>query len=195
MPRRSGFTLIELLVVIAIIAILAAILFPVFARARAAAQKANCLSNEKQLQLAWIMYASDYDNKASLCGVGGLSVFDRLVPYCKNEQVKRCSADVSDPATYPVSYAYNHTCNTMDIDQIGQDTAAMVVFVDCDPTKMMGTMITAAADVAPTGMGMAPGKLSTRHNGMTNATFVDGHTKTQAGTWFKPSMFNSTWTP
>jgi len=59
--RNRGFTLIELLVVIAIIAILAAILFPVFARAREAARKATCLSNLKQIALACIMYAQDYD--------------------------------------------------------------------------------------------------------------------------------------
>src|SRR5437763_907367 len=60
-PRQRGFTLIELLVVIAIIAILAAILFPVFARAREAARKTSCLSNLKQLGLASNMYKQDYD--------------------------------------------------------------------------------------------------------------------------------------
>jgi prepilin-type N-terminal cleavage/methylation domain-containing protein/prepilin-type processing-associated H-X9-DG protein len=59
--RRYGFTLIELLVVIAIIAILAAILFPVFARAREAARKTSCASNMKQIGLAAIMYKTDYD--------------------------------------------------------------------------------------------------------------------------------------
>jgi len=59
--KNRGFTLIELLVVIAIIAILAAILFPVFARAREAARKATCISNVKQITLAAIMYAQDYD--------------------------------------------------------------------------------------------------------------------------------------
>jgi len=67
MRKNRGFTLIELLVVIAIIAILAAILFPVFARAREAARKTSCLSNAKQLALAVLMYANDYDETLPSC--------------------------------------------------------------------------------------------------------------------------------
>ncbi|MCX7689166.1 MAG: DUF1559 domain-containing protein, partial [Fimbriimonadales bacterium] len=63
MMRKSGFTLIELLVVIAIIAILAAILFPVFAQARESARQNTCLSNLKQLILTGLMYANDYDER------------------------------------------------------------------------------------------------------------------------------------
>jgi len=62
---RTGFTLIELLVVIAIIAILAAILFPVFAQAREKARAISCLSNEKQIGLAMLQYAQDYDERFS----------------------------------------------------------------------------------------------------------------------------------
>ena len=63
MSRKRGFTLIELLVVIAIIAILAAILFPVFARAREKARQSSCLSNVKQIGLGMMMYVQDYDER------------------------------------------------------------------------------------------------------------------------------------
>ncbi len=114
---RSGFTLIELLVVIAIIAILAAILFPVFARARESARKASCQSNLKQVGLAWMQYAQDYDDKVMPGGALGGSVaepkiwvgaFDSsnniipktsyLEPYMKADQVYACPSFVSGSA-------------------------------------------------------------------------------------------------
>jgi prepilin-type N-terminal cleavage/methylation domain-containing protein len=69
--RTTGFTLIELLVVIAIIAILAAILFPVFARARENARRSSCASNLKQVALSWIQYAQDYDERVVPYRFGG----------------------------------------------------------------------------------------------------------------------------
>ncbi|MEP6753921.1 MAG: DUF1559 domain-containing protein [Chthonomonadales bacterium] len=104
--RRNGFTLIELLVVIAIIAILAAILFPVFATAREKARQASCQSNLKQLGLATLMYLQDYDEVFPLAqyadatgieywfGHGVAGKYDKsqglLFPYMKNHQVQRC---------------------------------------------------------------------------------------------------------
>ncbi|MBP8952858.1 MAG: DUF1559 domain-containing protein [Armatimonadetes bacterium] len=105
---RKGFTLIELLVVIAIIAILAAILFPVFARAREKARQASCQSNMKQMGIAFAMYMSDYDNVTPMCryvGPPGVPLQDPnntaavtvwysfaevAMPYIKNWQVFWC---------------------------------------------------------------------------------------------------------
>ncbi|MFO7948483.1 MAG: prepilin-type N-terminal cleavage/methylation domain-containing protein [Armatimonadota bacterium] len=98
--RRRGFTLIELLVVIAIIAILAAILFPVFARAREKARQSSCLSNVKQLALGFDMYVQDYDETApfardhSMTGsqyyLSCRSWMDQVEPYVKNKQIFVC---------------------------------------------------------------------------------------------------------
>lgn len=86
-PSRRGFTLIELLVVIAIIAILAAILFPVFAQARAKARQASCTSNMKQIGLAVLMYTNDYDEMlpwgASNAGTPTTTWYDLVEPYVK----------------------------------------------------------------------------------------------------------------
>ncbi len=105
---RRGFTLIELLVVIAIIAILAAILFPVFARAREKARQTSCLSNIKQIVLAHLQYAQDYDERC--CGGQSPGVgawYNALSPYLKNTQVLKCPSDSLSPVcSYGVPY-YN----------------------------------------------------------------------------------------
>src|SRR5439155_21394844 len=95
--RRSGFTLIELLVVIAIIAILAAILFPVFAQAREKARQASCLSNLKQYSAATLMYMQDYDERfprnSYLQGSCIGTFYLDVVPYVKNDQVPQCPSE------------------------------------------------------------------------------------------------------
>ncbi len=138
-PQRSksGFTLIELLVVIAIIAILAAILFPVFAQARAKARQASCMSNLKQLGLGMAQYVQDYDETYPylyngltqtdssmpgatyyVCYGGGWGSFvtwmDMIYPYVKNKGVFQCagknpygSTDMSGTGPACPSYGYN----------------------------------------------------------------------------------------
>ena len=90
---RGGFTLIELLVVIAIIAILAAILFPVFAKARENARRASCQSNEKQITLGFMQYQQDNDETMFQNGWGGaqsVGWWDLLYPYTKSYQLGQC---------------------------------------------------------------------------------------------------------
>src|SRR5947209_17800124 len=112
--RSNGFTLIELLVVIAIIAILAAILFPVFAQAREQARKSACLSNEKQIALAISMYRQDWDSQGPFAGWPTTLVLYTqdwqfsIQPYLKNMQILRCPSDKSSYADRPVSYLYNN---------------------------------------------------------------------------------------
>ncbi len=111
--KVRAFTLIELLVVIAIIAILAAILFPVFAQAREKARQTSCLSNEKQMGLGLVQYTQDFDEALPLNWFG--TVFnmtsansfppqykwmDAVYPYTKNEQIFSCPSDNSKTRTY-----------------------------------------------------------------------------------------------
>jgi prepilin-type N-terminal cleavage/methylation domain-containing protein len=96
----NGFTLIELLVVIAIIAILAAILFPVFAQARERARTATCISNLRQIGVANQMYVQDYDERFPFAGrewpqASFVDVWNGLGPYIKNEQMFTCYAEGS----------------------------------------------------------------------------------------------------
>lgn len=105
-PRRTvnkGFTLIELLVVIAIIAILAAILFPVFARARENARRASCQSNLKQIGLGVLQYIQDYDEKYPAARYGSGPSWDaprnvwfgQVHPYTKSLQILQCPSDTA----------------------------------------------------------------------------------------------------
>jgi prepilin-type N-terminal cleavage/methylation domain-containing protein len=121
--RRAAFTLIELLVVIAIIALLAAILFPVFARARENARRASCASNFRQLSMGFMQYTQDYDERLplfSLSGRGnagfmgydggdGARWADSIFPYVKSTQVFDCPSSTKHLSVYPGGQYYDIT--------------------------------------------------------------------------------------
>ncbi len=136
MQAKRGFTLIELLVVIAIIAVLAAILFPVFSQARERARVATCISNARQIGLAVRMYVQDYDetfpifhayNSQPPAGQPGhLGVEVSLEPYTKNKPIFKCPSDTGSPyqqrdvpgtnsywQAYGSSYRFTHCCYTV----------------------------------------------------------------------------------
>jgi len=146
MARKRGFTLIELLVVIAIIAILAAILFPVFARAREKARQSSCLSNVKQLGLGVIMYIQDTDerfppkywNYVHVPGVAYplttnyMTWAELIAAHVKNDQVFQCpnyqpTQSMMPQTTFPCAYNYNgaNPQYANDLSTAGLDYALM----------------------------------------------------------------------
>ena len=193
--KRKAFTLIELLVVIAIIAILAAILFPVFARAREKAKTASCLSNLKELGLGMLMYTQDYDQiipawyRYSPPGVSNYICWTAVIyPYVKNKQIFCCPSDDAgqgpkfDPEA-PMngqswmnswsSYGINDYCQGMQISEI----------VSPAQMPMIGENYSA--------YGISSSwKPTITHLGGSNVVFVDGHAK-----WYRHEilMNNTFW--
>ncbi|NLC59494.1 MAG: DUF1559 domain-containing protein [Armatimonadetes bacterium] len=215
--RKGGFTLIELLVVIAIIAILAAILFPVFARARENARKANCQSNLKQLGTAMMMYAQDYDEMVCPCymyqGVWGdvsqLDWYDDLLlPYTKNRQVALCPSGWFDQTAFaaprnawqngvkPLSYGYNNvdpaywTITPSYAGKAGVRGASTAAIEDASGTIWLFDGVGPELwNEANTDYGTWP-LPANRHNDTYNVLYVDGHVKALRFGGSKPSMWS-----
>ncbi len=179
--RRSGFTLIELLVVIAIIAILAAILFPVFARAREKARQASCQSNEKQIGLGIAMYLQDYDemypnrNMVWLPAASGTPAqWGVLDPYVKNAQIWTC------PSAKTVAFGYGVCCGFIrrqEWSPMVQDSA----LINAPAEKIFLWDSSATIQHWPlcqnSGSACHDGNISARHNDGANCLFCDGHVK------------------
>ncbi|HSV72816.1 MAG TPA: prepilin-type N-terminal cleavage/methylation domain-containing protein [Chthonomonadales bacterium] len=202
--RRNAFTLIELLVVIAIIAILAAILFPVFAQAREKARQTSCLSNLKQTVTAWLMYAQDYDEMVCPsyyysadwrweyawdftldwgAGATPVATLGFIGPYTRSGQLHRCPSFTGNAWGRPYSgYGYNATYVGGDVFAgvpactLAQitDPAGTVVFADAG----FGNPVNAANYLrAPSDPLFNWGKVHFRHTGAANAAYADGHVR------------------
>jgi prepilin-type N-terminal cleavage/methylation domain-containing protein/prepilin-type processing-associated H-X9-DG protein len=184
---RRGFTLIELLVVIAIIAILAAILFPVFAKAREKARQSSCLSNVKQLNLAFLQYAQDYDEQLPAGGAvetvawpGGGTGYNswpvRIYPYIKNSQAYNCPSATNawnGTNSGALNIGYNVSLAPCALGTIVLPSET-VLNGDTEGGSSYTFFAAWFAGATPpaTSRGLSP-----RHNEGGNLGFVDGHAK------------------
>lgn len=204
--RSRGFTLIELLVVIAIIAILAAILFPVFARARENARRSSCQSNLKQMALGIKQYVQDYDEmfppryNAGAPAPGGLTAQNTggwpilIEPYVKSEQLFQCPSETNAPggmtSSLAVDYGYNYSLGSKSNGsggemQGGVSEAALpyvtstILTMDQYPALSTNTIFDINSDVYRQ-------YGAVRHLEGANYSFADGHVK-----WLRPEKIRN----
>ncbi|MGI5820268.1 MAG: DUF1559 domain-containing protein [Armatimonadota bacterium] len=197
--RGKGFTLIELLVVIAIIAILAAILFPVFARAREKARQTSCLSNIKQLALGMLMYVQDYDERFTVernvfYDSGGRRWYQAIVPYVQNADIFMCPS--AERTSAWGGYAYNGV-GTGNDNGLGyrHENDSGVPTTSAAPCKLAAvtepsSMIMLGEPIANTYAlrGYDSNYLpNDHHNGGSNIAHVDGHAK-----WYNADTVRAT---
>lgn len=204
MSKNKAFTLIELLVVIAIIAILAAILFPVFAQARESARTTSCLSNMKQVALGWMMYSQDYDESFPLsrrvfsgtvsngcdcdanCTVNE-SWMEETQPYVKSYDLYKCPSNPNNNVTtedrdknFKVSYATNGVVmwgtNVLRQASLNRPAETVMLLESTWSCSDLGDWV--ARGQNPTACVWGPGFKSHRgKSGIGNWAFFDGHAK------------------
>ena len=192
--KRKGFTLIELLVVIAIIAILAAILFPVFAKAREKARQTSCLNNVKQITLGFLQYAQDYDEMLPLAAMyyipGAYYTWPHLLqPYVMNIQIFTCPSKTSQAwngnrsTTQTIGYGYNRiVAGTRELGAAKRPSETIL----CGDSGLLTNgngyyFIDWNIDQSDNGVAPEP-----RHNDGANLGFIDGHAK-----WYAKTVYGN----
>ena len=201
--KNSAFTIIELLVVIVIIALLAALIFPVFASAREKARQTVCQSNEKQIGFALLQYVRDYDecfpprqDETTL-----ISWRVMVQPYLKNAEIFRCPSNSngslptsSNPETSndPVGISVSYAINTNDANSVGgicNNRLGKVVLAEVVDTAQVIGIAEITAYYSDFNVTVRPGAFTSEnnsgwnghlfsgHNGFSNFWFTDGHVK------------------
>ncbi len=195
-----GFTLIELLVVIAIIAVLSAILFPVFAQAREKARSASCLSNTRQIGMAALMYANDYDETLFLyqydsltywCGgrdAGGQKLDKTrglIYPYIKSGEIQRCPSFTGGDNLGGTGYGVNrrlmfkegyapHPATLAELHAPSET----ILFGDAGiPNFPVAGQTGETISIEPPSDWLPSPTIEFRHQGMANFAWADGHAK------------------
>ncbi len=192
--RHLGFTLIELLVVIAIIAILAAMLFPVFGRAKQKARSIVCVSNVRQMCLAAQMYTQDWEGWIMCCPGYFDPWWENIQAYANNKEIIRCPCDIGasrwdDGPQWP-SYAYNGYLSMKSCGVVDSSMHVLVAFLDSNATKIRNQDDLQVGDDDGNG-----GRVVPRHFGGLSVGFTDGHVKWYRPESLRPSMFNPEWSP
>ena len=221
--RKAGFTLIELLVVIAIIAILAAILFPVFAQARDKARQAACQSNEKQLGAAVLLYAQDYDETLPDSGSSQGALSDTndltgiLLPYTKQQHgqgIWRCPSHAAFRADYGWTSSYGYNWEYLlapgpDYPHSGYEgfqnsgvslaflahAANTLSFIEHTAPSSTVNLWTYAVRPGDDDDTDGFGRPNFRHSGMANVLFCDGHVKALGPAIGQPASEPTYWDP
>jgi prepilin-type N-terminal cleavage/methylation domain-containing protein/prepilin-type processing-associated H-X9-DG protein len=179
--RLAGFTLVELLVVIGILAVLAAILFPVFGAVRRSARKAACMSNLRQLVMAQKLYSDDNDRTLVPARAAGYTWCVLLQPYMKSDKLIVCGEDDKPqqaagsedlPHSYGINYnlTYNTSYGTPFVYSMSSlnRTSDLLLFFDMKPSaQAMGSSYYTS--------GLT--RLDTRHGDRCGIGFLDGHGK------------------
>ncbi len=204
---KKGFTLIELLVVIAIIAILAAILFPVFARARENARRSSCQSNLKQIGIGFLQYVQDYDEKypSVYVSLDGNTTYDppatavaaatadqgwaqTLQPYMKSTQIFQCPSETNPPVTNGFNGYTDYWMNNLasNQNQARFNAVSQTVLAgdggNGNPAYGTNGFGTNGAATDPLGtLAIIPDSSAQRHLETANFLFADGHVKSLKG--------------